>query len=255
VVTDVSKISKKVAIGEMYSCLQGEGRYVGIPHLLIRVTGCKLRCQFAESFCDTPYASWAPEKGIYNLNDVVNFYKDFPHITYTMITGGGPTAHPKLLKDLCNIAVNNFNHFVTIETEGSEFVQTDAQFISLSPKLSNSTPRVGTLMPFTGKEVTAKEKNQHEKWRTNYDAMKDLLSSHEDYQVKPVISNKTDLEEFKALQKILSVPNNKVYLMPEGLNRNQLMKRRLWLTDICVQEGYNYTDRLHIITYGDKRGV
>ena len=245
----------KVAIGEMYSCLQGEGKFIGIPHLLIRVSGCKLRCQFAESFCDTPFASWAPEKGKFTLDDVRDFYRKYPQIKYTMITGGGPTAHAELLKNLCDIAVDEFGHYITIETEGSEFVQTKAQFISLSPKLANSTPRPGTMNPYTGKLVTEANKKQHEKWRCNYDAMKDLLNSHEDFQVKPVISNKNQLEEFKALQKILSVPNDKVYLMPEGLNREQLTRRRQWLSEICIEEGYNFTDRLHIITYGDKRGT
>ena len=245
----------KVAIGEMYSCLQGEGKFIGIPHLLIRVSGCKLRCQFAESFCDTPFASWAPEKGKFTLDDVRDLYRNHPQIKYTMITGGGPTAHADLLKQLCDIAVNQYNHYVTIETEGSEFVQTDAQFISLSPKLANSTPRPGTMNPYTGKLVTEANKRQHEKWRCNYDAMKDLLNSHEDFQVKPVISNKNELEEFRALQKILSVPNDKIYLMPEGLNREQLKRRRQLLSEVAVEMGYNFTDRLHIITYGDKRGV
>ena len=85
--------------------------------------------------------------------------------------------------------------------------------------------------------------------------MKHLLENHFDYQVKPVISNKNELEEFRALQKILSVPNDKVYLMPEGLNREQLRRRRQWLSEVAVEMGYNFTDRLHIITYGDKRGV
>ena len=46
-----------------------------------------------------------------------------------------------------------------------------------------------------------------------------------------------------------------VYLMPEGLERNQLNERRKWLTELCTREGYNFTDRLHIIVYGDERGV
>ena len=75
----------KVAIGEMYPCLQGEGKFIGIPHLLIRVSGCKLRCQFAESFCDTPFASWSPEKGKFTLEDVHKFYQKYPQIKYTMI--------------------------------------------------------------------------------------------------------------------------------------------------------------------------
>ena len=59
----------------MYPCLQGEGKFIGIPHLLIRVSGCKLRCQFAESFCDTPFASWAPEKDKFTLDDFFTYSK------------------------------------------------------------------------------------------------------------------------------------------------------------------------------------
>ena len=246
--------NKVQPLGETYSCLQGEGKYIGIPHILIRVTGCRLRCQFSNSFCDTPYASWKPEKGKFTLNDIVKFYEDNPHIKYTMITGGGPTIHPELLKELCKIG-KDYGHTITIETEGSEFVETEADCISLSPKLSNSTPVPGTWMPFANREVTEKDKQQHEKWRCNYDAMKKLIEYHPDYQLKPVISIETDLNEVEDLQNILGIPNDKVWLMPEGLVTEELNKRRVWLMELCQNYGYNFTDRLHIIAYGDKRGV
>jgi 7-carboxy-7-deazaguanine synthase len=246
--------TKKQPLGETYTCLQGEGKYMGVPHILIRVTGCRLRCQFSDSFCDTPYASWKPEKGIFTLNDVVKVYESNPQIKHTMVTGGGPTIHGELLKELCVIG-KRYDHTITIETEGSEFVQTEADCISLSPKLSNSTPRPGTWMTYANREVTEKDRQQHEKWRCNYDAMRQLIDNHEDYQLKPVISNEKDLQEVKELQKILDIPNNMVWLMPEGLVSEQLNERRVWLMKICEDEGYNYTDRLHIIAFGDKRGV
>jgi 7-carboxy-7-deazaguanine synthase len=171
-----------------------------------------------------------------------------------MITGGGPTLHRELLKELCKIG-KFYKHNVTIETEGSEFVQTMADCISLSPKLSNSTPRPGTWMPYANREVTEKDKKQHEKWRCNYTAMRQLIDNHEDYQLKPVISSEKDLKEVKKLQEILEVPNEMVWLMPEGLVPGQLDDRRVWLMELCAEEGYNFTDRLHIIAYGDKRGV
>jgi hypothetical protein len=43
--------------------------------------------------------------------------------------------------------------------------------------------------------------------------------------------------------------------MPEGTTNTKLKKNRRKLVDICIREGYNYTDRLHVIVYGDKRGV
>tara|TARA_R110002020_G_scaffold245967_3_gene459660 strand:- start:53 stop:802 length:750 start_codon:yes stop_codon:yes gene_type:complete len=243
-----------IPINEIYTCLQGEGKLMGVPHILIRVTGCRLRCQFANSFCDTPYASWGPEKGKYGYEDIHKFYIKNKHIKHTMITGGGPTLHRDMLVELCKIGKLH-DQYITIETEGSESVGTQADLISLSPKLSNSIPRPGTWMPFLNREVTEKDKEKHEKWRKNYEAMMNLIDLHPDYQMKPVISSKQDLKEVKELQEILDIPNNMVYLMPEGLEQKQLNERRRWLMELCVKEGYNFTDRLHIIAYGDKRGI
>ena len=256
VVYDLTHIDldKQVNLSEYYSCIQGEGKYMGVPHILIRFSGCRLRCQFASSFCDTPYASWKPEKMKVTYGEIDKFYKDNPQISHTMITGGGPTLQPELLKNICLIAKAH-GHIVTIETEGSEFVETVADCISLSPKLSNSTPRPGTFNPFTNREVTEKEKEQHEKWRVNYDAMLKLITYHKDYQFKPVVSKFEDIAEIKQLQAQLGVPNNMVWLMPEGINDEQLKEKRIWLVDLAVKEGYNITDRYHVIVYGDKRGV
>ena len=250
----IESSKKVIPINEIYTCLQGEGKLTGVPHILIRVSGCRLRCQFSNSFCDTPYSSWGPEKGKYGYEDIHKFYIENKHIKHTMITGGGPTLHRGMLVELCKIA-KMYKHYITIETEGSEAVGTKADLISLSPKLSNSTPVPGTMMPFLNREVTEGDKKKHEKWRCNYEAMRMLIDLHPDYQVKPVISNEQDLNEVKELQKILDVPNEKVYLMPEGLEPNQLNERRRWLMELCTKEGYNYTDRLHIIAYGDIRGV
>jgi hypothetical protein len=43
--------------------------------------------------------------------------------------------------------------------------------------------------------------------------------------------------------------------MPEGVTDDELTKRRRWLMEYATEHGYNFTDRLHIIVYGDKRGV
>src|SRR5690606_4455250 len=113
-------LEKSLPINELYTCLQGEGKYAGIPHILIRTVGCKLRCQFANSFCDTSFNSWRPEKGSKTWVDIANLYLDNPQIKHTMITGGGPTMHPELLIELVDYAKTQ-GHIVTIETEGSEF--------------------------------------------------------------------------------------------------------------------------------------
>ena len=60
--------NKNQPLGEAYTCLQGEGKYVGIPHILIRVTGCRLRCQFSNSFCDIKFLMIKSNVNIRNQN-------------------------------------------------------------------------------------------------------------------------------------------------------------------------------------------
>ena len=43
--------------------------------------------------------------------------------------------------------------------------------------------------------------------------------------------------------------------MPEGRDDATLEKRRLWLAEICREQGFRFSDRLHIQLWGSKRGV
>lgn len=255
--------SKKIQpIQEVYSCLQGEGRLIGVPHILIRTTGCPLRCQFSDTdFCDSWYTSWHPKKGMFSLEMVEDFLIKNPHIKHTMITGGSPTMHPELLVELVDLC-KRWDHYVTIETEGSKFVPTNADLISLSPKFRNSKPRIDTVTP-EGKSVIGRDVTRHEKHRKKWGAMGQMLEHHPEFQIKPVISTTGDLSELSELsslieyldQKWVSVKKKDVYLMPAGGTREELDKRRVELIEYCVASGYNYTERLHIVAYNNKIGV
>jgi 7-carboxy-7-deazaguanine synthase len=81
------------------------------------------------------------------------------------------------------------------------------------------------------------------------------FSTNEKAVFKFVISAKNDLTEVLEICKSYKIPNQKVYLMPEGTNPEALQKKQQWLIEICKKHQFNYTDRLHVHIYGDKRGV
>ena len=145
----IEDYSKKLPIVELYTCVQSEGSRAGRPTVAVRVTGCTHRCWFgAGGWCDSWYTSIHPEKGKYNFQDIVNIYDQHPEITEMMLTGGSPSMHASLVNELTHFA-NERGIVITIETEGSHFLETDYPIglISFSPKFSNSVPVLGVLTP------------------------------------------------------------------------------------------------------------
>lgn len=242
-------------IVDLHVCIQGEGRDCGTPSILIRISGCNMNCQFKDSVCDSAYTSWRPESGKYSLNDIQNLIDVNPQIKYAFITGGNPSFKPQLLQEIIDVLKVN-NLYVAIEDNGTlYFPFRGIDFVTLSPKLSNSVPIPGTVIndpTMKGYIVTEQDYRKHERYRTRYESMRRWIQSY-DYQLKFVVSDESQLQEVKDLILELSADRDKVYLMPEGINRQQLDSRRQWLVELCIREGFKFTDRLHIVTYDNKR--
>jgi 7-carboxy-7-deazaguanine synthase len=253
----ISDYNKKIQVIEIYPCVQSEGSRQGRPTVAIRTTGCTHRCWFGEGgWCDSWYTSIHPEKGKFTFNDIVKMYDENPHIKEMMLTGGAPTMHPVLVNELTHFA-NERGILITMETEGSHFVETDFPIglLSISPKFSNSVPRVGILTPL-GKEVDQKFVDQHNKYRLNIPEIKKMIEFHSDYHLKPVWDGtEENLAEIEAFRVELGIPKNKTWIMPAGDTAEELTRMYPISIEMCTREGYNWTGRDHIIAYGQKRGV
>ncbi len=75
------------------------------------------------------------------------------------------------------------------------------------------------------------------------------------YQLKFVIAQPGDLDEVRALVDSLQADRERVILMPEGVDPARLRERALWLAEICKDEGFRFSPRLHVDLWGDRRGV
>lgn len=255
----ITDYNKKLPIVELYYCVQSEASRAGYPTVAIRTTGCTHRCWFGEGgWCDSWYTSIHPEKGGFTFNDIVKMYDDRPDVKEMMLTGGSPTMHPDLVNELTHFA-HERGIVITIETEGSHFIETDypIDLISLSPKFSNSVPKLGVLTP-KGAVVDQKMIDQHNKLRLNKEAIKQTLAYHKDYHFKPVCNPVEMPEIWKEIEEFrleMNIPKNKTWIMPPGDNRQELIRVYPMVIDFCTDNGYCFTGREHIIAFNDKRMV
>ncbi|MCU1260427.1 MAG: 7-carboxy-7-deazaguanine synthase [Bryobacterales bacterium] len=221
-------------ISEIFYSIQGEGTLVGVPSVFVRTSGCNLRCRW----CDTPYTSWNPEGEELDLDTILSRVRAFP-AAYAVVTGGEPMIAPKVVELTGRLRAAGLH--ITVETAGTVFAPVACDLMSISPKLGNSTPE-GSFAA------------QHERLRIQPQVLGRLISNY-DYQLKFVIAEARDLPEVKDLVASLSADRRKVVLMPEGIDPAVLHERALWLTEICKDEGFRYSPRLHVDLYGNRRGV
>lgn len=221
-------------IAELFYSIQGEGSLVGVPSVFIRTSGCNLRC----GWCDTPYTSWRPEGAELPLEQILDQVKAHP-AQHVVVTGGEPMIAPEIVA--LTERLRGLGLHITIETAGTVVEPVACDLMSISPKLSNSTPEG---------EWAAR----HDRLRIQPAVLLDLMARYE-YQLKFVIEKRADVEEARRLVEQLGAGRARVILMPEGTDRDRLRERSVWLAEICKEEGFRFSPRLHVDLYGNRRGT
>jgi 7-carboxy-7-deazaguanine synthase len=231
-------MSETTRLSEIFYSIQGEGILAGVPSVFVRTTGCNLRC----TWCDTPYTSWKPEGYSVMWGQLLSEIRKH-WCGHVVITGG----EPMILSDLPELSqkIKDIDQHITIETAGTVYQKVVCDLMSISPKLSNSTPHEREEGKFAA---------HHEELRYQPEVLKQLISEY-DYQLKFVISSVDDVREARDIVREIGANREKVLLMPEGTSREVLSDRAKWLVDVCKDFGYRYCPRLHIDIWGNKRGV
>ena len=248
---------KPLQVLELYTAVQSEGSRQGYPTIVVRTSGCTHRCYFGEGgWCDSWYTSIHPERGTYCFNDIIKMYDDNPHIKEMMLTGGSPTMHPALVNELTHFA-HERGIFITIETEGSHFLETDypINLLSISPKFSNSIPVVGAKTPL-GEIVDEKMIIKHNSKRCNIEAIRQSIEYHDDYHIKPVLDKELSIvQEVEELVKELNIPDEKIWAMPAGDDIPALQESYPIVMNFVRDRGWRFTGRSHIMAFGTERCV
>ncbi len=226
-------------VAEVFTSLQGEGIWVGVPSVFVRVSGCNLRC----SWCDTPYASWSPEGPV---RDVVELAAEVLGlgVQHVVLTGGEPMLFDGI-EELAGV-LKAGGHMITVETAGTVYRDLPCDLMSISPKLANSTP------------VGSEWEQRHEATRQNLDALNQLLSNYS-CQLKFVVNPDQGLGDFVEIEELLTkLPDAKkhpILVMAEGIDVRTLHRRQNLLVQPCIERGWRLTPRLHVELFGNTRGT
>jgi 7-carboxy-7-deazaguanine synthase len=229
---DVAALDLNIA--EIYEAEQGEGQFAGTPSVFVRTSGCNLRCWF----CDTPHTSWHPEGETLPLAEVLRRTERHTP-AHVVITGGEPLIQAGIVS--LTEALELTGRIVTIETAGTVFRPVRAALISLSPKLSNSTPED---VPWN---------RHHDQRRFRPEVLERFRNSYA-CQWKFVIDCPDDLAEVDGYAASLRLPAGEIWLMPQARTAEEVREKGAWLSLEAERRGWKLSPRLHIEKYGNARG-
>jgi 7-carboxy-7-deazaguanine synthase len=224
-------------VSEIFYSLQGEGIDVGKPAVFMRTALCNLSCVW----CDTKYTwDWShydynsevSEMTIAEIQEQISRFGT----KHCVITGGEPLMQQMKLIPLLS-DLKNKDYFVEVETNGtilpSDMVERFVDRWNVSPKLQNSSIS---------------------KQRREVKGCLEYFSSNSKAYIKFVICKHSDMTEVKTLIGKYKLESQKIILMPEGNSAEDIMEKSKWLAEICLENGYRLSVRLHTLIWSGIRG-
>lgn len=281
----------KLKVAELFYSVQGEGRYMGVPSVFLRVFGCNFKCagfgmprgqlsteaefidpiQFRKyndlplvsTGCDS-YASWDPRfkdlspvrKNTELVEDIVIMlpFKEWRD-EHLVITGGEPLlGWQRAYPSLLDDPKMAGLREITFETNGTQELSTEFRKYLLNWTLGNRT-RGREALTFS---VSAKLPCSGEKWE---EAIRpEIVCQYEDVghtYLKLVISTKEDFADAQRAVKEYRAAGFRghVYLMPIGGVESVYALNNKNVAILAMNEGWRYSDRLQVPLFKNEWGT
>ena len=178
----------EVPLIEIFSSVQGEGKYVGCRQIFIRFADCNLRCKY----CDTDFE----RRGQCRIDDVVdeiNRLMSEAPIHSISLTGGEPLIHWEAIRAL---------------TERLPGVKI---FLETNGTLVDELERVIDVIDIISMDV----KLPHSIERDLFDVHRRFIEAarRKDFYVKIVVDGETTAEEFTSALEMISLVSTEIMLI------------------------------------------
>ena len=151
-----------LTVNELYTSILGESSQAGRPCILIRLTGCNLRCRW----CDSTFSFYGGVQR--SVEELVNEVQQ-SGVNLVLITGGEPLLQPEAFTLIDRLI--NEGYQVMVETNGA---------IDLAPLNPQAIAILDIKCPGSGESEKMKWENLHR--LRPHDEVKFVLSDRQDYE-------------------------------------------------------------------------
>lgn len=233
----------KVSGDWIFHTIQGEGVRIGQPTTFIRLHFCNLQC----SWCDTWY-TWRGDTEQYykepknlkldeihqEVEKAQKFQGAKTHVYDITFTGGEPMIQRKGIEEFMRA---HPEYKIQIETNGtimpSDYLMEHVRW--------NCSPKIGC----SGNKVSRAFQRA---------VLEKLASSKNSPCFKFVVCEPEDIDE--VLERYSFIPRELIYIMPEGVTKEESTATYAKITSKLLETGLNTTPRLQNVMFdGARRGV
>lgn len=144
-------------ISEIFYSAQGEGKYIGVAQVFIRLSGCPYDCPYCDTDTDSKdyftvnnnkYSNPVSEDELFDI--LIKEFGDGSNFHSYSITGGEPLVNFEFVKNLANKLRNNTKAKLFLETSGlltKYFRELDSVFHIMSIDIKTHSDKVLKHLP------------------------------------------------------------------------------------------------------------
>jgi 7-carboxy-7-deazaguanine synthase len=235
---------------EIFFSLQGEGKNQGAPSVFVRTSRCNLYC----SWCDTPYTwNWLGTSFVHESAPKFEMRKATLELEVAAVAEW-------VLRWPCRRVVLTGGEPMLQALDCAALIQT---LRAVDARFSVEMETNGTLVPPAELDalidqytVSAKLENSgvERSLRLRDEALNFFALSPKSV-FKFVIGGATDVAQVSALVTAHELDPDRVYLMPQASSGARLAELAPEVAQVCLANGYRFSDRLHIHLFGNRPGV